>query len=113
MLRPLAGPAGALRATRVESGRETPGRTRPPSIRGPPAPRVDPRGRRRRASRVHGGGRAGRRGGLRDAETTDQEDPGRTRGAPPGGGRAAIRLAETKVTSRLPRPLVRLGQVMP
>src|SRR5439155_941762 len=42
MLRPSAGLAGTLRATRVESGGKTPGRARAPSVRGAPPPRMDP-----------------------------------------------------------------------
>src|SRR3989442_7655273 len=89
VLRPLAGPPRTLRAARLEPGGKAPGRARPPPVRDTPAPRVDPRGRCRRAARLHGRRRAPRRRVLRNREAADQEDPGRTRRDSAGAGPAA------------------------
>ena len=112
MLRPVAGPPGALRAAGLEPGGKAPGRARTPSVRDPPAPRVDPRGRCRGTARLHGRRRAPRRRVLRDRETADQEDSGRTRCDSAGAGHAPVPPEGTRIPPRRPGRVRERGQVV-
>src|SRR5947208_8048755 len=105
MLRPPPRAPRAVRAARLEPGREAPGRTGPPSLRGPPPAGMDPRGRRRGAARVHGGWGTTRRRILRNRETADEENPRRARDNPPGTGGPPDRAEGPGLSSGGPRRL--------
>src|SRR5947199_281430 len=105
MLRPPPRAPRAVRAARLQPGREAPGRTGPPSLRGPSPSGMDSRGRRRGATRIHGRRRATSRRVLRNRETAHEEDPGRTRVDPPGTGSPPDRTEGPALSSGGPRRL--------
>src|SRR5207302_6267333 len=113
MLRPPPRAPRAVRAARLEPGRKAPGRTRPPPLRGPSPSRMDPRGRRRGAARIHGGRGTTRRRVLRNREATDEEDSRRARDDPPGTGSPPDRAEGPGLSSGGPRRLCERGEDLP
>src|SRR5207302_8451543 len=110
VLRPPPSPPRTVRATRFEPGRETPGRTGPPPLRGPSPSGMDPRGRRRGAAWIHGGRRTAGRRVLRNGEATDEENPRRARDDPPGTGGSSNRAEGPGLSSGGPRRVRERGE---